>query len=222
MPFEEKSLECIECEESFVFTVGEQEFYQQREFTEPKRCKKCRENKRKAKANRRRGSQIYRSPAFEGSAPAHQQIRGGRGGYRRGAGDYRSPGFRERDEIDPTKDYRSPAFGEDAIKPEDEYRAPGFKEYETVDPQDEYRAPGFRENDGVDVRGEYRAPAYADVGNKYVDEKPEFAIVCSACGEEAMVPFLPEEKKSPMCRPCYRKKLNSETETRTETETETE
>ncbi len=67
-------------------------------------------------------------------------------------------------------------------------------------------------SEGLDVRGEYRAPAYSDQRDKYVDQKPEFAIVCSACGQEAMVPFLPEEKESPMCRVCYRKKNIQQTD----------
>ena len=31
-----------------------------------------------------------------------------------------------------------------------------------------------------------------------------FSIICSACGKEAMVPFLPEEKENPMCTDCFK------------------
>ncbi len=42
MAFEDKTLVCVECGQSFVFTAGEQEFYAQKGFmNEPKRCKPC-------------------------------------------------------------------------------------------------------------------------------------------------------------------------------------
>lgn len=40
---EDKTLVCKDCGKEFVFTVGEQEFYQEKGFTnEPKRCLDCR------------------------------------------------------------------------------------------------------------------------------------------------------------------------------------
>lgn len=49
MEFQDRSLECVDCHQSFVFTAGEQEFYARKGFREePKRCKACREM-RKAK-----------------------------------------------------------------------------------------------------------------------------------------------------------------------------
>ena len=40
---EDKVLNCRDCGNQFVFTAGEQEFYQQRGFTnEPTRCPECR------------------------------------------------------------------------------------------------------------------------------------------------------------------------------------
>lgn len=35
-------LKCIECGDEFTFSIGEQEFYAQKGFASPKRCKKCR------------------------------------------------------------------------------------------------------------------------------------------------------------------------------------
>jgi len=50
----DKTLVCRDCGEEFVFTVGEQEFYQEKGFTnEPKRCPDCRKAK---KQDRRSGS----------------------------------------------------------------------------------------------------------------------------------------------------------------------
>jgi N-acetylglutamate synthase-like GNAT family acetyltransferase len=38
----DKTLVCKDCEKEFVFTEGEQEFYKERGFDEPKRCSECR------------------------------------------------------------------------------------------------------------------------------------------------------------------------------------
>ena len=47
MPFEDKTLTCIDCGQTFVFTAGEQEFFAQKGFqNEPKRCKNCKAAKR--------------------------------------------------------------------------------------------------------------------------------------------------------------------------------
>ncbi len=48
--YEDKVLVCKECNNEFVFTAGEQEFYAEKGFVnEPQRCKACRD-KRKAAA----------------------------------------------------------------------------------------------------------------------------------------------------------------------------
>jgi CxxC-x17-CxxC domain-containing protein len=45
--FEDKTLQCSECGESFTFTAGEQEFYQSKGYAnEPKRCPACRQTRR--------------------------------------------------------------------------------------------------------------------------------------------------------------------------------
>ena len=47
MTLEDKTLTCVECGASFAFTVGEQEFFATRGYTnEPKRCSGCRESRR--------------------------------------------------------------------------------------------------------------------------------------------------------------------------------
>ena len=46
---EDKQIECADCQRTFTFTAGEQEFYQGRNMSDPKRCKECRDAR---KANR--------------------------------------------------------------------------------------------------------------------------------------------------------------------------
>ena len=49
--FEDKSLLCRECGEEFIFSAGEQEFYQQRGLlNQPGRCPACRASHRAAMA----------------------------------------------------------------------------------------------------------------------------------------------------------------------------
>jgi len=42
MEFQDKVLKCVDCSTDFVFTVGEQIFFRDKQFrNEPKRCKTC-------------------------------------------------------------------------------------------------------------------------------------------------------------------------------------
>ncbi len=47
MSFEDKTLQCVDCGNSFTFSADEQELFQSRGFTnEPKRCLQCRQSRR--------------------------------------------------------------------------------------------------------------------------------------------------------------------------------
>ena len=55
MEFVDRQLTCMDCGQSFVFTAGEQDFYDRKGFKEePKRCKNCRE----ARKTRRQGDMM--------------------------------------------------------------------------------------------------------------------------------------------------------------------
>lgn len=47
--FEDVMLKCWDCGNSFVFTGGEQKYYQQHGFSQPKRCEDCREKNQRLK-----------------------------------------------------------------------------------------------------------------------------------------------------------------------------
>ncbi|HJZ85445.1 MAG TPA: zinc-ribbon domain containing protein [Polyangia bacterium] len=52
MEFQDKTLQCADCGQDFVFTAGEQEFYERKGFKEiPKRCKPCREARKARRAD---------------------------------------------------------------------------------------------------------------------------------------------------------------------------
>lgn len=48
------TIQCADCHQEFTFTIGEQEFYAEKGFTPPKRCRECRAA-RKAKREEGRG-----------------------------------------------------------------------------------------------------------------------------------------------------------------------
>jgi len=50
MAFEDKELICKDCGATFIFTVGEQEFYAEKGFeNEPLRCRDCRNSRKSAR-----------------------------------------------------------------------------------------------------------------------------------------------------------------------------
>jgi len=48
----DKQIQCQDCGKDFTFTQNDQEFYQEKGYTQPKRCKACREKRKQEKGNR--------------------------------------------------------------------------------------------------------------------------------------------------------------------------
>lgn len=49
----DKTIVCKDCGKEFTFTVGEQEFYESKGFTnEPVRCKECRDKRKQERTNK--------------------------------------------------------------------------------------------------------------------------------------------------------------------------
>lgn len=44
-------LACVDCKSEFIWTAGEQRFYEGKGLTQPKRCKECRAAKKQMRAN---------------------------------------------------------------------------------------------------------------------------------------------------------------------------
>lgn len=56
MEFQDKTLRCRDCEQTFVFTAGEQGFYLEKGLmNEPQRCPNCRANRRRERTGSREG-----------------------------------------------------------------------------------------------------------------------------------------------------------------------
>lgn len=51
--YDDKDCVCQDCGTSYLFTAGEQIFYDEKGFTPPKRCKPCRDANRKEKDRQR-------------------------------------------------------------------------------------------------------------------------------------------------------------------------
>jgi CxxC-x17-CxxC domain-containing protein len=59
--YEDKTLLCRECGQEFVFSAGEQEFYQQKGLlNEPGRCPECRQRRRQGMQGQARGERAPR------------------------------------------------------------------------------------------------------------------------------------------------------------------
>ena len=76
----DKTLTCADCSQEFVFTASEQEFFADRGFTEPRRCKTCRTNRKAAGGGSSGGGGGYSS----GGGGGYSSGGGGGGGYSRG------------------------------------------------------------------------------------------------------------------------------------------
>lgn len=48
---QDKEMTCKDCGQAFTFTAGEQEFFQSRGFSEPIRCKTCRDIRKSQKSD---------------------------------------------------------------------------------------------------------------------------------------------------------------------------
>jgi CxxC-x17-CxxC domain-containing protein len=73
----DKTLTCSDCGQEFTFTASEQQFYADRQFTEPRRCASCRASRKAA-----------RGESSGGYSNGGGYSSGGGGGYSSGGGGY--------------------------------------------------------------------------------------------------------------------------------------
>jgi CxxC-x17-CxxC domain-containing protein len=82
--YTDRVIACIDCGQEFTFTAGEQEFYEQRGFTEaPKRCTSCRAARKAQRSGG--GASSSSSGGYNGSSydRGPSSYSGGGGGYER-------------------------------------------------------------------------------------------------------------------------------------------
>ena len=51
--YQDKELTCADCRGKFTFTAKDQEFFAEKGFSEPKRCKPCRQAKKEQRGDER-------------------------------------------------------------------------------------------------------------------------------------------------------------------------
>jgi CxxC-x17-CxxC domain-containing protein len=103
MEFVDRQIACMDCGQPFVFTAGEQEFYERKGFREePKRCKPCRDL-RKARRN------DHVTEGARGSAPPSRQPSYGPVGDDDDIGNRAAPPRFAPRESRPTRDLRASA-----------------------------------------------------------------------------------------------------------------
>lgn len=49
--FEDRHIKCVECGYNFLFTAGEQAYFDEKKFADPKRCRQCRMIKKRNQSN---------------------------------------------------------------------------------------------------------------------------------------------------------------------------
>ncbi len=87
MSYQDKTIACVDCNQDFIFSAGEQEFYAQRGLTnEPRRCPDCR-RARKSQQGGSGGGGGYASGGGGGGYGGG----GGGGSYGGGGGGYDRP-----------------------------------------------------------------------------------------------------------------------------------
>jgi hypothetical protein len=82
----DKTINCIDCQQDFTFTVREQEFFAKMGFKPTRRCVPCRAKKR-AGMTEQSGGQTSNAPVQEELPPTGGKKKSSRGG-RRNQGDY--------------------------------------------------------------------------------------------------------------------------------------
>ncbi len=75
MALADKTLTCRECGAAFIWTAGEQEFYQRRGLVnEPARCPQCRAQRRRARGDQEQGGARPMYPAVCAQCGAETQV----------------------------------------------------------------------------------------------------------------------------------------------------
>ncbi len=87
MSFQDRPLQCLDCKNEFVFTAGEQEFYERKGFKEiPKRCKPCRDARKTRRADGNGHGNGYGNGNGDGYANGNGYGNGNGNGYANGNG----------------------------------------------------------------------------------------------------------------------------------------
>ncbi len=79
--YTDRILSCVDCSQEFAFTSSEQEFYAQRQFSEPRRCPSCRASRKAARGDSGGGYSSGGSSYGSGGGYGASRSGGGGGGF---------------------------------------------------------------------------------------------------------------------------------------------
>ena len=86
----DRTLTCRDCGQQFVFTAGEQAFYQERGFSDPQRCPSCRQARKQQRSSGGYDSGGYGGGSYGGGGGYSSSGYGGNSGGYGGGGGYSS------------------------------------------------------------------------------------------------------------------------------------
>jgi CxxC-x17-CxxC domain-containing protein len=69
--YTDKVLSCVDCNQEFVFAANDQQFYAEKEFSEPRRCPSCRAARKAARGEG--GGSSYGGGSYGGSSYGGQR-----------------------------------------------------------------------------------------------------------------------------------------------------
>ena len=200
MSFVDREIVCLDCTQPFVFTAGEQEFYERKGFKEePKRCKPCRETRKQ----RRNDAPVTPRAPRAAAAPGPTA---GNGGF----------GFRGNGSVDEQPD--SDSLGNRALDDEQDddigNRAPAGAARPQAVPAARAanglareRGGGARERGNGTLLRHGNGGAAGGNGNggggERADRRELHDATCAQCGAAARVPFKPVAGRPVYCRDCY-------------------
>ncbi|MGC8634706.1 MAG: CxxC-x17-CxxC domain-containing protein [Candidatus Limnocylindrales bacterium] len=96
--YQDKVLTCADCGQQFVFSASEQQFYADRQFSEPRRCPSCRASR---KASRGSGSYSGGGGSYSGGSSYSSGYTSGSIGSHNGGSGYSGGGSRAPREMFP-------------------------------------------------------------------------------------------------------------------------
>ncbi len=207
MSFVDREIVCLDCTQSFVFTAGEQEFYERKGFKEePKRCKPCRE----VRKQRRSDTPVTpRAPRAGAASVPEDTVLAGNGGF-----GFRGNGFDGEDAARSDSELDGESVGNRARSMDDEddnigNHAPGIRAASPAPARPRAAPPRGAANEGGrrerGIRAE-RGPsngASAGAGNAGADRRELHDATCAQCNGGARFPFKPVPGRPVYCRDCY-------------------
>ena len=173
----DRLLQCCDCGSTFLFTADEQHFYRERGFSDPRRCRHCRKDRRSHREDL--DGAVYRAPDSEIPIPPRAR---------------HEPRSHSRAEAQPVARARiAPAW-----------QPPRSVELTGPPPGGQPAPEKPHGTLGLDQRSKTPRVISTDQLREWRRDRPLFEATCSRCKRTTLVPFRPAVGRPVLCRECYR------------------